>query len=247
MTASNFEASEWYMALSGENRFTPKKKKIDGKNVFVVNTGFVVQYSSLRDFQKREVRRFLISNFKKEPFISKFPDFSKMNDKNLREFMDDQEKYLGREVYKESTAKKHLKKLPKPPQPVKEEQEPICLAYKIINGLIMDLLEKIDEDGIKVDTSLLQEHRRLTTRITSCKSQKPDEGFYDNFVSLLKSKHPTVELQKTFTSLLVGHPPDLKAVDGYIKSLQKKTRVLYRIKATKKKKGGGKRTKKYKN
>ena len=53
-----------------------------------------------------------------------------MNDKNLREFMEDQEKYLGREVYKESTAKKHLKKLPKPPQPVKEEQDPICLAKK---------------------------------------------------------------------------------------------------------------------
>tara|TARA_Y100000389_G_scaffold2265_1_gene2276 strand:+ start:1171 stop:1899 length:729 start_codon:yes stop_codon:yes gene_type:complete len=241
MTASNFEASEWYMTLSGENRFTPKKKKIAGKNVFVVNTGFVVQYSSLRDFQKREVRRFLISNFKKEPFISKFPDFSKMNDKNLREFMDDQERYLGREVYKESTAKKHLKKLPQPP---KEEQDPICLAYKIINGLIMDLLERIEREGLKVDTELLLEHRRLTTRITSCKSQKPDEGFYDNFVSLLKSKHPTIELQKTFNRLLTAYPPDLKAVEGYIKSLQKSTRFLYRIKVTKKKKGGGKRTKK---
>ena len=53
-----------------------------------------------------------------------------------------------------------------------------------------------------------------------------------------------MELQKTFSSLLVGHPPDLKAVDGYIKSLQKKTRVLYRIKSTKKKHGGRKRTKK---
>lgn len=244
MTASNFEASEWYMALSGENRFTPKKKKIDGKNVFVVNTGFVVQYSSLRDFQKREVRRFLISNFKKEPFISKFPDFSKMNDKNLREFMNDQERYLGREVYKESTAKKHLKKLPKPPEAKKEEIDPICLAYKIINGLILDLLERIGGEGVKVDTELLLEHRRLTTRITSCKTMKPDAGFYDTFISLLKSKHPTVELQKTFNDLLITHPADLKAVEGYIKSLQKKTRVLFRIKGTKKKHGGGKRTKK---
>jgi hypothetical protein len=246
MAASNFEASEWYMALSGENRFTPKKKKVDGKNVFVINTGFVVQYSSLREFQKREVRRFLISNFKKEPFISKFPDFSKMNDKNLREFMDNQERYLGREVYKESTAKKHLKKLPKPPQPPKEEEDPICLSYKIMNGLILDFLERIGNDGIKVDTELLLEHRRLTTRITSCKTMKPDDGFYDTFISLLKSKHPTVELQKTFSDILISHPADLKAVEGYIKSLQKKTRVLYRIKATKKK-GGGKRTKKYKN
>ncbi len=39
--ASNFDATEWYMKLLADSRFTPKKKTVDGKMCYVINAGFV--------------------------------------------------------------------------------------------------------------------------------------------------------------------------------------------------------------
>ena len=62
---SKFDAKEWFLKLSTENRFTPKKKKVNEKMCYVVNSGFVAHYASLEtDMQRRQVRAFLLKSFK---------------------------------------------------------------------------------------------------------------------------------------------------------------------------------------
>ena len=68
---------------------------------FIVNSGFVAHYATLEnDMQRRQVRAFLLKSFKSP--ACKHPEFSRMNDAQLKAFMEAQEAYAGRTTVKKN-------------------------------------------------------------------------------------------------------------------------------------------------
>ena len=248
---SKFDPREWYIKLIAENRFTPKKKNVEGKMCYVINSGFVAHYAGLEtDMQKRQVRAFLLKSFKRPE--CKYPEFSRMNDAQLKAFMEAQEAYSGRAVVKETTAKKKLKALPSVPENNISKRakgmamntvDEVCHAYKILNGLIEGMFTELStKHGKKIDISLIKEQQKLIRNIKSCMDLTPDPGFYEPILALIKEKLPSVELSNPFLKLLQSSPPELtlKKVKSFTGSLQRGTKVLFKLKSTR----GGMRTRK---
>ena len=65
--ASQFDAREWFMKLRTENRFAPKKKTVEGKSCYVVNTGFVSHGGLDTETKKRQFAHFYLKVSKAQP------------------------------------------------------------------------------------------------------------------------------------------------------------------------------------
>lgn len=249
-----FDAREWYLKLKEDSRFSPQKKNVDGKIVFVVNSGFVANYSALEtNIQKRQVRAFLSKNFKNPGY--KYPEFSRMNDSQLKVFMEAQEAYYGRTIVKETTAKRKLKALPDVPENnisrrsrgMAMEADVLdddCKAYKILNGLLEGMFDELNTSHkLSIDVSITREQQKLIRGIKSCMDLKPERGFYEPILVFIKEKLPGVELSAPFLKLLRSSPPELtlKKVKSFVGSLQRGTKVLFKLKAGHK--GGSMRVK----
>lgn len=250
--ASNFDAREWYMKLLADSRFTPKKKTVDGKMCYVINAGFVANYAGLEtDMQRRQVRAFLLKGFKSP--ACKHPEFSRMNDAQLKAFMEAQEAYSGRTVVKETTAKKKLKALPSVPENSISKRatgmamnavDDDCQAYRVLNGLLEGMFSELNTSHkLSIDVSITREQQKLIRTIKSCMAVKPEPGLYEPILVFIKEKLPRVELSKPFLKLLQSSPPELtlKRVKSFTGSLQRGTKVLYKLKSVSGHKGGSMR------
>lgn len=238
---SKFDAKEWFLKLSTENRFTPKRKRVQEQMCYVVNSGFVAHYASLEtDMQRRQVRAFLLKSFKSP--ACKHPEFSRMNDTQLKAFMEAQEAYSGRTTVKESTAKRKLKTLPSVPENSISKRatdmamnsvDDDCQAYRILNGLLEGMFAELNTSHkLSIDVSLIREQQKLIRTIKSCMAMKPEPGLYEPILVFIKEKLPRVELSKPFLKLLQSSPPELtlKKVKSFTGSLQRGTKVLYKLK-----------------
>ena len=228
--ASKFDAKEWFLKLSTENRFTPKKKKVDEKMCYVVNSGFVANYATLEtDMQRRQVRAFLLKSFKSP--ACKHPEFSRMNDAQLKAFMEAQEAYAGRTTVKESTGKRRLKALPEPVKPTLpglkvEPTSEVCQAYKILNGLLDGIINEAMKSK-KVPVSIHREYERLVSIVKKCASETPEAGLYEPLLAFFAEHLPGIKLSGPFLKHLRSYPPDLKKVKSFVGSVQRGTKVLH--------------------
>lgn len=243
--ASQFDAREWFMKLRTENRFAPKKKTVEGKLCYVVNTGFVSHYGGLdTEAKKRQVRAFLLKSFKNP--ACKHPEFSKMTDAQLKAFMEAQEVYAGRQKVKVATAERKLKALPAVPKSsgafasLEEKPDDTCKAYGILNSLLDGMFEELEKKHkIRIDTSITKEQQKLMKAIKSCVALKPEPGLYEPMIVFIGENLPQIELSGPFLKHLRSFPPDLKKVRSFVGSIQRETKVLYKLKA----KRGGARVK----
>ena len=139
--ASNFDVDKWFSKLKDDNRFSLTRRTKDGKTVFYVAKGFVLNYGLLaNESEKRAVRSRLMVAFKGKPFQDKYRGygFEKFTDKTLKDFLDSQETYRGRTVVKKSTtAKKHIEALPL--KIIKSSDITNLLLVKIITLMILIL------------------------------------------------------------------------------------------------------------
>ena len=240
--ATQFDAREWFMKLRAENRFAPKKKTVEGKSCYVVNTGFVSHYGGLsNEAKKRQVRAFLLKSFKSP--ACKHPEFSKMTDAQLKAFMEAQEAYAGRQKVKEATGKRKVKDLPPIPESsgsfssLEEKPDDTCKAYGILNSLLDGMFEELEKvHKLRVDTSITREQQKLMKAIKSCVALKPEPGLYEPMIVFIGENLPQIELSGPFLKHLRSFPPDLKKVRSFVGSIQRETKVLYKLKA---KRGGG--------
>jgi hypothetical protein len=241
--ASNFDVDKWFSKLKDDNRFSLTRRTKDGKTVFYVAKGFVLNYGLLaNESEKRTVRSRLMVAFKGKPFQDKYRGygFERFTDKTLKEFLDSQETYRGRTVVKKSTtAKKHIEALPPAPKTKEgmeafaEKYDEICQAYKILNNMIDSVLNDANlKHGMKLDKSLLIEYGKLTSRIKSCVDVKPDADFYETMITLMATHLPKIELTNPFLKHLRTFPADLTKVQSFERSLGRGTKFTYKLKAS---------------
>lgn len=228
--ASKFDAKEWFLKLSTENRFIPKKKKVNEKMCYVVNSGFVANYATLEnDMHRRQVRAFLLKSFKSP--ACKHREFSRMNDAQLKEFMEAQEAYVGRTTVKESTGKRRLKALPEPVKPILpglnvEPTSEVCQAYKILNGLLDGIINEAMKSQ-KIPVSIHREYMRLVSVVKKCAIETPEAGLYEPLLAFFAEHLPVIKLSGPFLKHLRSYPPDLKKVKSFVGSVQRGTKVLH--------------------
>ena len=241
--ASNFDVDKWFSKLKDDNRFSLTRRTKDGKTVFYVARGFILNYGLLAtESEKRAVRSRLMVAFKGKPFQDKYKGygFERFTDKTLKEFLDAQESYRGRTVVKKpSTAKKHIEALPPTPKTkagvgaFAEKYDEICQAYKILNNMIDSVLnDATNKHGMKLDKSLLIEYGKLTSKIKSCVDVKPDADFYETMISLMATHLPKIELTNPFLKHLSTFPADLSKVQSFERSLARGTKFTYKLKAS---------------